>query len=184
MLPDFHANTHQPTKFDLVLHIGVSRPGSILNFELRARKAGYEKKDWHNNLADIVDEETGQRGFADPRYQALPDELHSPFLKHADEVVSKLKGDGVVCLCASAKVICVDHISKQPIVTSTDAGLFLCEFIFYCSMAESQLAGRKTPVVFIHCPPVDDPMSTEAVADGVKRIIREVCSHSEFDSQI
>ena len=69
-----------------------------------------------------------------------------------------------------------------------DAGHYLCDFIFYCSLAESKRGitpqekfkerstpPRSTPVLFMHCPPVDQPLSTEQVTDAIQRVILWVC---------
>ena len=70
-----------------------------------------------------------------------------------------------------------------------DAGHYLCDFIFYCSLAEAKKGIspqdkfkdripplRPTPVLFMHCPPVDQPLSTEKVTDAIQRIVLWVCS--------
>ena len=71
----------------------------------------------------------------------------------------------------------------QQIRPSTDAGLYLCEFINYCSLAEAQRvaakdgAGRRaTPTLFLHCPPVGQPLSTEEVTGAVQKVVSWVCS--------
>ena len=69
-----------------------------------------------------------------------------------------------------------------------DAGHYLCDFIFYCSLAEAKryvtpqenlkelnTPIRSTPVLFMHCPPVDQPLSTEQVTDAIQRVILWVC---------
>ena len=70
-----------------------------------------------------------------------------------------------------------------------DAGHFLCDFLFYASLAEAKRHATKlekdktrstppkmTPVLFMHCPPVDQPLSTEKVTDAIQRIVLWVCS--------
>ena len=63
-----------------------------------------------------------------------------------------------------------------------DAGHYLCDFIYYCSLAEAQRNGKpfekdkSTKVLFLHCPPVDQPCSTEEVVETIKRIVVWVCS--------
>ena len=54
-----------------------------------------------------------------------------------------------------------------------DAGHFLCDFLFYASLAEAKRHATKlekdktrstppkmTPVLFMHCPPVGQPLDT------------------------
>ena len=70
-----------------------------------------------------------------------------------------------------------------------DAGHYLCDFIFYCSLAESKRGitpqekfkerstpTKTTPVLFMHVPPVDQPLSTEQVTEAIQRIVVWVCS--------
>lgn len=60
---------------------------------------------------------------------------------------------------------------------STDAGHYLCDFTYYCSLAQAKLAQERAgeakprPVFFLHLPPIGEPMSTEQVTDGIKKII-------------
>lgn len=76
-----------------------------------------------------------------------------------------------------------------------DAGHFLCDFIFYCSLAEARRGIlpaekfkersspiRATPVLFMHCPPVDQPLSTEQVTDAIQRIVLYVCGRMNTPS--
>ena len=71
----------------------------------------------------------------------------------------------------------------QQVYSSMDAGHYLCDFIFYCSLAEAQRvaakdgAGRRaTPTLFLHCPPVGQPLSTEEVMGAVQKVVSWVCS--------
>lgn len=62
-----------------------------------------------------------------------------------------------------------------------DAGHYLCDFIYYCSLAEAKRTAkpyekrRNTQVLFLHCAPVGQPLTTEEVTDAIKRIIVWVC---------
>ena len=80
------------------------------------------------------------------------------------------------------------RMAFQQVYSSMDAGHFLCDFIFYCSLAEAKrhitpqekfkernTPTKCTPVLFMHCPPVDQPLSTEQVTDAIQRIVLWVC---------
>ncbi|KAL1695451.1 hypothetical protein GGG16DRAFT_121669 [Schizophyllum commune] len=136
--------------YSLIIHVGVSRAGP-LRLETFGDKTGYNKPDHEGKLADVVDEASSTRGFADERYASLPERLR--IAVDPDLLCERCAKDGV------------------NLVPSTDAGHYLCDFILYCSLAESNLAGRATPVLFIHCPPVDEPLSTPQVAAGLKSIV-------------
>ncbi len=78
-------------------------------------------------------------------------------------------------------------ILPQQVYSSMDAGHYLCDFIFYCSLAEAKRAAGKhekdkeappktTPVLFMHCPPVDQPLSTPEVSEAIRRVILWACA--------
>lgn len=57
---------------------------------------------------------------------------------------------------------------------SNDAGLFLCEFIYYSSMAELYKQGRDVPVLFWHLPPDADGKDTERGISVATALIRSI----------
>jgi len=70
-----------------------------------------------------------------------------------------------------------------------DAGHYLCDFIYYCSLAEVARTikpyeeKRRTPqVLFLHCPPTGQPLSTEEVTDAITKIIIWVCGEIMIQS--
>ncbi|KAJ6560255.1 hypothetical protein B0H19DRAFT_1146956 [Mycena capillaripes] len=172
-LPDLHAqppvlpplytppSSRAPPEdgFDLIVHVGVAGPGP-LRAERLAHKTGYGLPDYEHQSPPIIIGGGNLRGFGSPRYG---DEF-------ADELFTSIDVDGLVGDLTTGP----DPLSIE---TSDDAGRFLCDFIYYCSLAESQRAGRGTPVLFIHCPPVGQKMTTKEVSEGVRRIISHVCGH-------
>jgi len=84
------------------------------------------------------------------------------------------------------------HLKKtgiEQVYSSMDAGHYLCDFIFYCSLAEAKRNAMKqekdkarstppkmTPVLFMHCCPVGQPMQTEEVTNAIKQVIAWVCA--------
>ncbi|KAI4523461.1 peptidase C15, pyroglutamyl peptidase I-like protein [Schizophyllum commune Tattone D] len=136
--------------YSLIVHVGVSGSGP-LRLETFGDKTGYNKPDHEGKLANIVEGTRSTRGFADERYASFQERLR---IAIKPELLSER--------CAE------DGINLVP---STDAGHYLCDFILYCSLAESKLSGKAIPVLFIHCPPVDEPLSTAEVADGLKSVV-------------
>ncbi|CAK5267514.1 unnamed protein product, partial [Mycena citricolor] len=141
--------------YSLIVHVGVAGPG-ILRAERLGHKSGYRSPDHEGAFAPEIG--LGRRGFGGARYG----------VEFADELRTAVDVDGLTAHLTT-------DADPLEIVTSNDAGRFLCDFIYYCSLAESQRAGRKTPVLFIHCPPVDESLSTERVAGGLVRIISYIC---------
>ncbi|KAL0567359.1 hypothetical protein V5O48_014633 [Marasmius crinis-equi] len=102
------------------------------------------------------------RGFGEG-YRRFPEELYSDV--DVLELVRVLKRCGI-----------------ESVTPSMDAGHYLCDFTYYCSLAEAQRNGKPyekdktTKVLFLHCPPVDQPCSTAEVTETIKRIVVWVCS--------
>ncbi|KAJ6460743.1 hypothetical protein C8R47DRAFT_119085 [Mycena vitilis] len=169
-VPDLHAQppvlpplytpptTRAPPEdgFDLIVHVGVAGPGP-LRAERLAHKTGYQLPDYERQSPPIIIGSGNVRGFGSPRYG---DEF-------ADELFTAIDVDTLVR----------DLTSGPNPLTSDDPGRFLCDFTYYCSLAESQREGRGIPVLFIHCPPIGQKMSTKEVAEGVQRIVSHVCGH-------
>ncbi|KAK0532743.1 hypothetical protein OC842_003203 [Tilletia horrida] len=82
-----------------------------------------------------------------------------------------------------------------PIRQSHDPGRYLCDFIYYTSLAESRRAceaeadkrqearedgasSGRTPVLFIHCPDVGQPQSSAQVTAVLRDVVRWVCEQS------
>ncbi|KAJ7506617.1 hypothetical protein B0H11DRAFT_1972069 [Mycena galericulata] len=143
--------------FQLIVHVGVAGPGP-LRAERLAHKTGYSLPDYERQGPPIIIGRGTMRGFGSPRYgDEFPDELFTSI--DVDALVSDLTSGP----------------DPLPLAPSDDPGRFLCDFIYYCSLAESRLVGRNTPVLFIHCPPIGQKMNTAEVAEGVRRIISNVC---------
>ncbi|KZT72044.1 peptidase C15, pyroglutamyl peptidase I-like protein [Daedalea quercina L-15889] len=78
--------------------------------------------------------------------------------------------------------------------TSMDAGHYICDFAFYCSLAEAKRMSMKpekskvqevilrgspakgTPVLAMHVPPINQPFATKHVTDAIRHAVVWVCS--------
>ncbi|GLB37160.1 putative pyroglutamyl-peptidase activity [Lyophyllum shimeji] len=177
--------------YDFIFHIGVAGRGP-LRMERQGHKLGYHMKDATGKLAPIVRtspkdfsrrpddtfvagsqereslgmdmvESIGDttsrptRGFG-PAYENFPDEISTEI--DVTRLVQDLRQSGI-----------------EQIYSSMDAGHYLCDFIYYCSLAEAKRNAspyerrRNTQVLFLHCPPVHQPLSTEEVTEAILRII-------------
>jgi len=69
----------------------------------------------------------------------------------------------------------------ESVKSSDDAGLYLCEFINYCALAESTRPqassepGKRSNVLFVHVPPIGEDLSTEITTEGIKLVIKSIC---------
>ncbi|PSR81128.1 hypothetical protein PHLCEN_2v6463 [Hermanssonia centrifuga] len=79
----------------------------------------------------------------------------------------------------------------ESVYSSMDAGHYLCDFLFYGSLAEAKRVASKqekdkarntppktTPVLFMHCPPQGQPHHSEQVTHAIKHIIGWVCTRN------
>ncbi|BGP41331.1 hypothetical protein JCM10449v2_005308 [Rhodotorula kratochvilovae] len=129
-----HLSTTDAPRSDLIVHCGVSGQDRAIRLEQRARKWGYKNADVDGELAPGAAD--GRRGFVGKRWRECPEELRTKI--------------DVERVCEWAKRRGVERLSP-----SEDAGLYLCEFSFYTSLASAWLQDpvNPTPVVFVHVPP-------------------------------
>ncbi|SCV73454.1 BQ2448_7380 [Microbotryum intermedium] len=164
---------------DLIIHVGVGSPHS-LTLEALARKFGYDKPDVDRAFAPL-DPETGDRGFFG---------LGEVFDRSEKVLNSRVDLDKVL------KTSRGERGGVEFLRISRDAGLFLCEFTFYASMAWARFkttststspngddaqAGvnaitsdgtpHETPVQFIHVPPVGLPYPLPELTQALRIII-------------
>ncbi|KAI0758313.1 hypothetical protein BC629DRAFT_1551954 [Irpex lacteus] len=184
------AATHLPPNgFDFIFHIGVAGRGP-LRIERLGHKLNYRMKDVEGQYAPVVQlpkdpapqepaeaerlemqrllavsatahhEHQPARGFG-KGYEGFADELFTEI--DVTRLIYHLKKTGI-----------------EQVYSSMDAGHFLCDFLFYCSLAEAKRNANKqekdkarstppkiTPVLFMHCCPV---------THAIKQIIVWVCA--------
>lgn len=200
-----------PNGYDFMFHIGVAGRGP-LRIEKLSHKFGYRMKDAEGHYAPTVHlpkegprdpaeasevermeqylglvsspsahgpsgdhvvtespEVPPNRGFG-KGYETFPEELHTDI--DVPKLIVHLKEGGI-----------------EQVYSSMDAGHYICDFIFYCSLAEAKRVSsrqekfkdrgsptKSTPVLFMHCPPVGQPLATEEVTEAIRRVISYVCS--------
>ena len=59
---------------------------------------------------------------------------------------------------------------------STDPGRYLCDFIYFCSLAEAQRrpgdeTSRCAQVLFMHVPPPGEPHSLHQMTESIKKVV-------------
>ncbi|BGP25664.1 pyroglutamyl-peptidase [Rhodotorula toruloides] len=137
---------------DLIVHVGVSGQDRQIRLEHRARKFGYDSTDATDKLAYAAAD--GRRGFVGETWRDSPEELRTRV--DGAKVVERLKAAGF------------EHISL-----SDDAGLYLCEYSFYASMATAKRRrpDNPMPVQFIHIPPEGKPYTIEELTAAIRLIV-------------
>ncbi|UZJ54471.1 hypothetical protein CBS101457_003791 [Exobasidium rhododendri] len=147
--------------FDLVVHVGVGAKGGIV-VEKVGHKRGYQIPDVKKELAPIA---------TDQSYTTRKEQRASPirgfgegYEEFQDEETNSVD---VSALVEWLKTECrLSHVRE-----SHDAGRYLCDYIFYCSLCEAKRKGAGTKVQFIHVPPTDEPQSTKECQDTIQSII-------------
>ncbi|KAG8752650.1 hypothetical protein FRC11_008172, partial [Ceratobasidium sp. 423] len=159
---------HTSKQYDVILHVGVGLAGG-LEIERLAHKTGYNEPDAAGRRCDPINEkpkadcgkakaETVKRGFG-PGFEEFGEEHRTGV--DADEVVRHLKSKGL------------EHTSP-----SNDLGRYLCDFIYFCSLACAKKEGSKVKVLFMHIPPLGSPYQVEDMTKAVKGITEYFALHT------
>lgn len=184
--------------YDLVFHVGVAGPGPA-RLEKLGHKSGYQMRDAAGKMAPIIAEEGGEFIY---KRMTEAEEIEMARIRERLPNIEKYQQTGKVPLRGFAKGYeqfeeeihtdidverLVAHLKEaypEYIRDSVDAGRYLCDFTYYCSLAEAQRqkekdsSGKRTKVLFLHCPPIDQPLGTEEVTDMIKRTIVWVSQNS------
>jgi pyroglutamyl-peptidase len=154
-------------QYYLFLHVGQGRPGGI-KIETRGFGHGYKKEDFASKLPP-------------PVVRGEQDSLGYPLA----EAVA-LDGDDSLRTTIDTGSLAERLSQAHPdisIARSDDAGRYLCDFIFFASLAEAIMAARRgehkgrplAKVLFVHVSPPDQPLSISQVADVLQSLIAALC---------
>ncbi|KAI5117224.1 hypothetical protein M0805_008694 [Coniferiporia weirii] len=186
-----------PDGYDFVLHVGAGRKGN-LRAEKLGHKLGYSMPDVGGEFAPVVPggsapshgDKAGARTEAAEAFERarIGFEGKGNVVRGFGEGYEQFDEDLRTAVDVDELVERLKEIGVEQIEPSTDAGHYLCDFIYYCSLAEAERTREKvsggspksksTKVLFIHCPPVGEPLTTEYVANALKRVVVSVCGNS------
>lgn len=160
ILPEYAESDSSPPPpdgYDLIIHVGLGGT-HVLRLEAQAHKHGYVLPDITGKPGPLIEGENPaeKRGF-DKGYEPFGDTLRTNVA--VEELVGDLQKEGIACF------------------TSYDPGRYLCDFIYYGSLAESRRAAENEvarPVLFLHVSGVGQPTTTEEVVVGLVRIAAQV----------
>ncbi|KAF8622355.1 hypothetical protein AX15_007087 [Amanita polypyramis BW_CC] len=182
--------------YDLIFHVGVAGRGP-LRMERLGHKLGYHMKDASGKLATIVQSSPKDNPGADDRLVAENIERERLGMEivetpGGETTARPTRGFGTGYDTFSDELMTdidvlrlvqdLKRSGTEQIYTSMDAGHYLADYMYYCSLAESRRnvkpyeKKRTTQVLFMHCPPVGQPLSSEDVTEAIKRIIVWVCN--------
>lgn len=174
------ANPAEPQpNFDIVLHIGMAPGCGFYTLETWADRDGYLRKD--------VNKETMEGDTFWKQQYGAPRRLRTSF--NSDDVLRKWKVELPVrnppVLSPEGNMSCYNtnecpHLARinqnKDLRISTDAGHYLCDFIYFTSLVEywHRSPNGPRPVVFLHVPggfENKDVESGRAVALGLIRAL-------------
>ncbi|KAI0443315.1 hypothetical protein F4803DRAFT_550245 [Xylaria telfairii] len=142
-------------KIDYAVHIGMAGPQLVYQIERRGHRDGYSVADVDGKFLDDEKRhaEQGDRWI----WHGVPPELLSDF--DIDDVHRR-------------------WVERSPrnldIRVSEDAGRYLCDFIYYSSLAHLWKQQRTRKVVFFHVPLHSDPESLKRGVELVLTLIRSI----------
>ncbi|KAL6869319.1 hypothetical protein ACO1O0_000644 [Amphichorda felina] len=120
------------TEYDLAVHIGMAGPRPHYQIERRGHRQGYKSKDVDGKM--LADEDEGGHG-SEWVWYGCPDELESDL----DMVDVLGRWQGLSPKDADLRI-------------SDDAGHYLCDFIYYSSLAHLWKQQRPRKLTFLHVP--------------------------------
>ncbi|ORY62269.1 putative pyroglutamyl peptidase type I [Pseudomassariella vexata] len=162
LVPSFWDKTEP--KVDFVLHIGMAGPADVYSMERRGHRDGYKMKDVDGNF--LNDEERHEREGDKWIWHDMPEEL-----------VTNLD-------VADIYKRWVDKIPKYANVRiSEDPGRYLCDFIYFSSLAHLYKQQRPRKVLFLHVPAIGSKemlrTGTELATQLIKSIIESELNKKE-----
>jgi pyrrolidone-carboxylate peptidase len=158
------ADKNDGTRPDLIIHMGIASTRRYFAVETQAHRD-------HYRITDV----DGKVGFEDGerlwRAQGLPERLRPG----PEESLSSGSSSKIVPyppnehFLETWKSFAPEGVDVR---ISDDAGRYLCEFIFFTSLALAKQAGRERAVVFYHVPSWYDDESVQAGKEAAVALIK------------
>lgn len=178
--------------WDAIIHVGVGAAGAF-KLEKLGHKRGYAAKDAFGSrpppmkrffalflvaAAIRAFKRVGQLLLPTSRLTTLSKKLRPRFIDGGfGSGYSSCPEEARTALDVDALVSHLDARGHAPVSASTDAGHFLCDFTYYCSLVESRRRRSSpstpppVPVLFVHVPPDGQPHDNTACVSMLKDLI-------------
>ncbi|KAI1776499.1 peptidase [Hypoxylon cercidicola] len=142
-------------KVDYVIHIGMAGPQHVYSIERRGHRDGYDKQDVDGQL--LGDEQRRRREGDQWIWHGVPEELLTDL--DLDQIYKR-------------------WVERSPddlrLQVSEDAGHYLCDFIYFSSLAHLYKQQRLPKVVFFHVPLHPDQESIDRGRELALQLIRSI----------
>ncbi|KAI1107709.1 peptidase [Jackrogersella minutella] len=145
-------------KIDYVIHIGMAGPQPVYSIERRGHRDGYDKPDVDGQL--LGDEQRRKREGDKWVWSDVPAEL-----------ITDLDIENIYQRWVQRSP---DNLRSQ-LRLSEDAGHYLCDFIYFSSLAHLHKLQRPKKVIFLHVPLNPDEQSLRRGKELALQLIRSVC---------
>ncbi|PVU94858.1 hypothetical protein BB560_005907 [Smittium megazygosporum] len=164
---------HSLKSFDLVVHVGEGKPDFIY-IETIAHRTGFTRFG-NNGPTDIPpNNEIGDYSMLNETLQTRADvlsiarELDSLY-GNCEISTTQTSSPPSPSISSSTRT----NSTCSSIKVSTNAGRYLCEFVYYISLAEAELSGRSVsqPTLFVHLPPESQSFSDDEIVDVLLHIV-------------
>ncbi|KAL2255478.1 hypothetical protein VTK26DRAFT_3268 [Humicola hyalothermophila] len=165
--PSSSSSSSSPSRnIDFAIHIGMAGPRHFYSVERRGHRDDYALPDVDGE--HLCDSERRAREGPDWVWEGVPAELLTAF--DLDDVARRWRG------------FCPKHMDLR---ISEDAGHYLCDFIYFSSLAHLYKAGRKRKVLFLHVPSDASEQSVALGRELLLQLIRsvvesEIARHGSF----
>lgn len=154
MVPSFWDAPYQGHKIDIAIHIGMAGPRPQWVIERRGHRTGYKALDVDGQF--LKDERSGMRG-EDWIWHDMP-----------EQIATDLDLQDILMRWQSRSPMELD------LRISEDAGNYLCDFIYYSSLAHLLKQERARKVVFFHVPADASDKNLAYGRELIENLVRSV----------
>jgi pyroglutamyl-peptidase len=142
-------------RIDFMIHIGMATSRKFYSVERRGYRDGYEMRDVDGEL--LSDTEEGRQ-----EWDGLPKELLTDI--NVDDVWQRWRA----------------ALSDADVRISEDAGRYLCDYIYYSTLAQLFRKGEERRVVFLHVPVESNDAAVKAGVEITIELIRALVQSSRM----
>ncbi|KAI1636573.1 putative pyroglutamyl peptidase type I [Biscogniauxia mediterranea] len=178
-------------KIDYAIHIGMAGPQLVYSLERRAHRDGYDKADVDGKF--LRDEERHLEEGKDWIWHGLPGELLTDldivdvyrtcvergpgtiifFLKYSSLGIYRY-GYGLYPLWLTCIRPLLSRLKALHLQISDDPGRYMCDFIYFSSLAHLEKQKRPKKVIFLHVPQYSDQKSLSLGKEIVLTLVRAI----------